>query len=397
MSSKKKATIHGQSATFHLTAYGDTLAYLSVVLDAHADPQKAASEAYEKVAELLADRQMDVLHERIFGSLASHDAVQAGRREALGDHPAATGPVTYLQGPPLWGEGLAGINLMAVRSQTPGGLRTIADEAGVPAGRAWEHVGTTFLFLQSMHGRVADNGVDNSREAQADRMFLQADALLRSQQTDYRSVARTWIYLSKILDWYGEFNGVRSHRYGQFGLMPDPAKTGGNHLLLPASTGIEADGSHGAEATMDVLAAVVGDGSPVEIHQMTNARQKDAFQYGSAFSRGAAIRMPGATVISISGTAAIDEAGVSLFPGDFHAQMHRTLDTIEALIAQEGAALSDLCDMSLFVKNARDAETFGKVLAERGLEDIPGVPVVADVCRDDLLFEADGTALVVPS
>ncbi len=128
---------------------------------------------------------------------------------------------------------------------------------------------------------------------------------------------------------------------------------------------------------------------------MTNPRQKDAFAYGSAFSRGAAVRMPGATWISFSGTAAIDEAGVSCHPGDFRAQMHMTLDVVEALIAQEGATLADICNATLFLKHAGSAAECRRVLRERGLEGLPGVPVVADVCRDDLLFEMDGTAAVV--
>lgn len=42
---------------------------------------------------------------------------------------------------------------------------------------------------------------------------------------------------------------------------------------------------------------------------MTNARQKDAFECGSAFSRGAWIREPDMTQVQVSGTAAIVEQG----------------------------------------------------------------------------------------
>jgi len=395
MSSRTKTTSRNGTACLHVTALDDDLAYITAVPAAHDDPQQAAAAVYGKVAEFLADLRMEIVHERVFGSLVSHERVLAGRRIALlaGGVSAET-PASYLQGRPFWGEGLAGVNLMAVGATSPKAVWTIADKSGVPSGRAWRRHGATFLFLQSMHGRVEGNGADNSRDAQADRMFLRADELLRSQKTSYQNVTRTWIYLSKILDWYNDFNSVRSRRYAALGLMPEPEEAGGNHLLLPASTGIEGYGPAGAAAAMDVLATVLEPDSPIEIHQMTNRKQKDAFRYGSAFSRGAAIRMPQATWISISGTAAIDEDGVSLLPGDFRGQMNQTLDTIEALIAQEGATLADLCDVSLFVKRPEDAAACGEVLAERGLQDLPGVPVIADVCRDDLLFEADGAAVV---
>jgi enamine deaminase RidA (YjgF/YER057c/UK114 family) len=179
--------------------------------------------------------------------------------------------------------------------------------------------------------------------------------------------------------------------------MPGRESTNGNPILLPASTGIEGDGLDAAAATMDLLATVLEPDSDIEIHQMTNEKQKDAFRYGSAFSRGAAIRMPRATWISISGTASIDEAGVTVFPGDFRAQMNKTLDAIEALIAQEGATLEHICDATIFIKRPQDVEAYHEVMAERGLADIAGVPMVADVCREDLLFEMDGAAVVPKS
>ena len=391
----RKASYRNGAATLYFTPVCDGQAFITAVLDESPDCARAAADVYEKVADLLVADGLEIVHERMFGSLASHEAAEAARRSVLAGRgiPAET-PVTYLQGRPLWGEGLAGVNLLAVRAGDPQAVWTIRDEAGRPRGRGWRRQGATFLMLQNLHGRIEQAEADNSRTAQAGRMFDQADALLRGQKTDYRIVTRTWLYLSRILEWYGDLNTVRSAKYDGFGLMPKPDRPGGEHILLPASTGIEGDAHTGAAATLDLLATVLEPGSPIEIHQMTNPRQKDAFRYGSAFSRGAAIRMPEVTWISISGTAAIDEAGVSLLPGDFRGQMNKTLDIIEALIAQEGAGLEHLCDTSAFVKRVEDVDAFHEVAAERGLSDLAGIRVIADVCRDDLLFEMDGAAVV---
>ena len=35
-----------------------------------------------------------------------------------------------------------------------------------------------------------------------------------------------------------------------------------------------------------------------------------------------------------------------------------------------------------------------ETIEEMGLKDIPAVSIVADVCRDDLLFEIDATVLI---
>ncbi len=371
------------AATLHSVALGTDAAYFTLVAGGAAPAARAATAAYRQLADALAREGLEIVHERIFCSLDVCERVLAGRAVAMED--VGRAPVTCIQGRPAWGSGFSGASIMAAR----GPVELLRDERGRPFGRSWRVDGAKFTLLQSLHGRADDPDADNSPPAQATRMFDLAEGALRRLGTDYHSVARTWLYVSDILSWYGDLNKSRSACYRRFGLMP---AQGNGRILLPASTGIEGDTPSGAAVTMDLLAAGLEPGSSVEIHQMTNPRQKDAFAYGSAFSRGAAVRAPGGTWISFSGTAAIDEAGVSCHPGDFRAQMHMTLDVVEALIGQEGASLSDICNATLFLKEARFAAECRQVLRERGLEGLPGVPVVADVCRDDLLFEMDGTA-----
>jgi len=88
---------------------------------------------------------------------------------------------------------------------------------------------------------------------------------------------------------------------------------------------------------------------------LSNPGQQDAFQYGSAFSRGALIRQPDISLIQVSGTAAIDAKGRSLYPGDVRAQIDCTFDKIAALIGQEGADLTDIAAACVFIKRPEDA------------------------------------------
>ena len=133
-----------------------------------------------------------------------------------------------------------------------------------------------------------------------------------------------------ILAWYPEFNEVRNEAYGRFGLMPS---AGDDRLLLPASTGIGGQSPRGAAAVMDLLAVTGPQASGSGVKQLSNGRQCDAFRYGSAFSRGACVPRPGCSVIYVSGTAAIDEHGRSLHPGDVAGQIAATLEKVEALLA----------------------------------------------------------------
>jgi enamine deaminase RidA (YjgF/YER057c/UK114 family) len=130
------------------------------------------------------------------------------------------------------------------------------------------------------------------------------------------------------------------------------------------------------------------------VRKLTNRKQLDAFRYGAAFSRGAVIEDDGVTLIQVSGTAAIDEHGVSLHHGDIRSQITCTFDKIESLLGQEGAGLADICAATVFVKRPQYAEEFWEIAADRDLAEFPAVCVVADVCREELLFEIGAEVIV---
>jgi enamine deaminase RidA (YjgF/YER057c/UK114 family) len=145
---------------------------------------------------------------------------------------------------------------------------------------------------------------------------------------------------------------------------------------------------------MDLFAIAGEAGSRPVIKQLTNTAQLDAFRYGSAFSRGAVIQEPDVSLIEVSGTASIDRSGKSQFVGEIRGQINCTFDRIETLIAQEGAGLKDITAATVFVKRPEYAEIFREMARERGLEEFPAVCLVADVCREELLFEIDAEAVV---
>jgi enamine deaminase RidA (YjgF/YER057c/UK114 family) len=341
-----------------------------------------ATQVYNDIADEIQETGRAIVHERVFGSLSVEQAVMTARQKAFQSRgvPSDT-PVTYIQGGPPWGEGFAGVLLRMV-SQVGGPCTILA--SGNLAGRKWRVGELSFIILQNVHARDPKM----SRPLQARHMIEQAEALLRQESASYSDVVRTWFYLSHILDWYGEFNEARNARYTEMGLMPH---RGIGRLLLPASTGIRGEMSQGSAGVLDLLALVGPEGSKPRVRQLTNVGQEDAFRYGSAFSRGALICGPDVSMIEVSGTAAIDEHGETVHSGKPRAQIECTLDKIASLLEPEGARLEDIASATVFVKRAEDISVYQDVVKQRGL-DIPAVSVVADVCRDDLLFEMDGVA-----
>ena len=384
-----------RTATIYVAEVGEDQDHITAsVRDQDADVRRAARDIYHEVARVLKADGMHTVHERVFGSLDSRDEILAVRDEVLRESGVAPErPITFIQGRPLWGRGLAGVQIHAIRPpESDDQVAAVVDEGGAVCGHWWTRHHTRFLLLQNIHGLGQTPAGVNGRPWQAERMFDRARAILQRYGVQYGHVVRTWIYLSNILSWYGPFNKARNAKYAEFGLMDDgPTARQG----LPASTGIEGDNPLGAACVMDVF-AVVPD-APLEVEPLSNLKQNEAYAYGSAFSRGMCVREPDVTHIMVSGTAAIDEQGRSLHVGDPAGQVRRTIDNVQALIAQRNARLQDICEATVFLKRAEDAAAYRQVLAEYDLLDMPAVVVKADVCRDELLFELDALVEFGPS
>lgn len=240
-----------------------------------------------------------------------------------------------------------------------------------------------------------ESTIDNDREEQTIRMLDRANRLLLSQGATYRNVVRTWIYLSDILDWYGKFNRVRNTKYEEFNLIPIKSNSiETEQIYLPASTGIEGDNPFGAAVIMDVLAMIQEPDSQIEIVQNTGCKQRSPYRYGSAFSRSIIIREPDNSQLHVSGTASIDEQGKTLFPGNPRAQIQQTFDIVNALIKRENASLRDICHATVFLKKRDDIPIYRDVVQSYGLHEMPAICMIADICRDDLLFELDAIVAV---
>ncbi len=386
---------------------GEGQAYIVASLLSPADAVESASELYARIADELAARRLEIVHERVFGNLEAEQTVKNVRKIIFHKYgiPCDT-PVTYVQGDPPWGEGLAGVIIRAVASgENRNHVRTINDN-DIPVGRVWRRKGSRFLILQNIQGIRDDSSLLNTKPLQTQRMIEHANRILCEHGASYKDVFRTWIYLSHINEWYREFNHARNYTYDRLGITP----SSDDSCLLPASTGIEGRSRSGAACTMDLIALISppltgGDQGEGEIQsaysdslsskskpfikRLSNPHQIEAFHYYSAFSRGVLINESDISSIQVSGTAAIDEHGASLYPGDVRRQIACTLEKIGALIGQEGADLNDICAATVFVKRPEYAAIFREIARDRGLEDLPAVCVVADICREELLFEID--------
>ncbi len=140
--------------------------------------------------------------------------------------------------------------------------------------------------------------------------------------------------------------------------------------------------------------------APVVKRAMTNHKTlNEAYDYGSAFSRGMRIDLNGLTILLISGTASIDEAGRTVHVGNFRAQLQRTYENITQLLAAEGATWHDIVRTTCYLRDIeRDYEAFNQertaFFKSQGLDPLPAsTGIQAILCRPDLLIEIEAIAM----
>ncbi|MHC4597895.1 MAG: RidA family protein [Planctomycetota bacterium] len=345
-------------------------------------PLQAAGAVFADAADAVVRGGIQPIQEKIYGRVDSRDDVLSTRREAYlsaGLDPAGL-PATFHQGKSADTEAFRGVQVWGVIPKDPEITVTT-----VPEGRYWKGEDFRILHVPGVHGLEEDGGLAEGATAQAHRMFLNAEAAIARHGYTFRQVSRTWIYLKRLLDWYGDFNGVRNAFFAERGVGRDSDRS------FPASTGIQGT-SDGEECSIDVL-ATEGPGV-VSIPLRNSSRQGSAADYGSSFSRAMSVQVGGLDLVFVSGTASIDPSGATIHVGDPEAQILETLKCIADLLESRDAGLADISLATVFGKTPEILHAYPRVVREGGLPDFPAVPVVADVCRDELLVEIEALAVV---
>jgi enamine deaminase RidA (YjgF/YER057c/UK114 family) len=366
------------------TAGGEgDLTFISWVPDG---PDSSLGDVYEQIGRILEERQSVLLADRVYGELQSASQALEARRGAMDRIDRGGVAPTYVDGSPCEGTGLAGLHAIAVQPATPEDVRLI-EARGHVLGRLVRGRDAEYLALSDV-GRPTSARPSASPQEETAHVLETARQVLEGTGWTYRDVRRTWFYLRDILDWYREFNGVRNEFFEAVGLRS------ADDSVIPASTGIEGRNVRGNWCTLDLLAMRPLEGRTFGVRRLTHSKQSEAPEYGSAFPRGLEVALESCRLVFVSGTASIGCDGASLHRGDFGRQMEQTLESVAAVLAAAGAGLGHLCQSTLFIKRVEDAARLEGAGWPAGLSDVPTVRTRANVCREELLFELDGTAVV---
>ncbi|MEI6107091.1 MAG: RidA family protein, partial [Opitutae bacterium] len=191
-----------------------------------------ADDAIGQVAAVLAQHEIQPIQEKFYGRREVREDVLRHRREAYARYGLdAEVPVTWIEGTPLGGSDFAGLQIWGVASHAGEACVRTVENPVTGRGRVWQGRDFEMLHLPAVRGTLPGGMLPAGPTAQAQQMFTNVEMGLKAHGMAYTDVARTWIYVSRLLEWYGELNRVRNAIYVPAGL----GARGG--VAFPASTG----------------------------------------------------------------------------------------------------------------------------------------------------------------
>ena len=347
---------------------------------------------YRCLPRLLGQSGADVSHvvlERVFFEDFARDMntfqqVRAEAYHAAGVPEDELPATTHIQQPPCRRTQKLEMQIYAVVPKEPGSvaIRTLRDKATGTTAKLLDIAGCQHLYIADINGVSGDASHPVTFRQQSDRMFQKCADLLAQHGVRFPHVLRTWCYLFDIDNNYAEFNLSRNAFFQREGVRRLPASTGIEARLWPLE----------AQCSMDLYALLNPEKATIEL--MHTPTLNEAAEYGSSFARGMKVDLPDKTMLFISGTASIDERGVTVHRGDTRKQMERMLLNIRELLHAQGATFANLTQAASFLKRAEYLELYELVLEEWGISKLPNTFVEAGVCRPELLCEMEAIAVI---
>ena len=364
---------------------GATELYICATPDsARGDPAETA-QMFQAVADAVIANGARPCRERVF---VPEGQLQAYRDASAGAFPDKAAPADdwLLAGGP---GAIGGVQVHAVRGAKD--WRPLFGKAGDLGGWTFAVDGQRWAVTRGILAPAAGDAAVQARAA-----FEAGEELLRQAGMDLTCVARTWLFMDDILAWYGDFNRMRNDLFISRGLLRRRDESGGDTSRVPASTGIGVTPARAGRVSLEMFATSGGsngdgNGNGGVKRYSAAGKQRSAYEYGSAFARASESHTPAGRTVFVSGTAAIDESGATCYVGDTKGQIRMTLECVLAVLRSAACAPKDVVQAIAYCKTPEVAQAFAAGWQNELAW--PWVVVIGDVCRDDLLFEVEVTAV----
>nr|WP_319393875.1 Rid family hydrolase [uncultured Desulfobacter sp.] len=286
--------------------------------------------------------------------------------------------LSVVQQPPLTGQKVAAwVYLVKCSDAGIGKKQFNGVDATVLSRNGYAHCWTA--------GLMNTNGAHGSYE-QTDTVFKSYQTLLEKDGMSLQSnCIRTWLFVKDVDFNYQGVVDARRKYFETLGMTPE------THYI--ASTGIE--GRYADPGTSVLMDAYSISGlHPGQIrHLKAPDMLNPTHEYGVTFERGTSVDYGDRRHIFISGTASIDRYGQVVHKGNVAKQTRRTLDNIQALLAEAGADMAHVRHLIVYLRDVSDRTVVDTFFREH-YPDIPRIIVLAPVCRPEWLIEMECMAVM---
>ena len=157
--------------------------------------EESMPEVFGRVADEMERRDARIAFQYLFGGRQFHPKAVSAIKNL-------DWPLTLLHGDACCGSAITGTQFIALSGAA---LNPVMD-GGRMVGNWYDTEDARYCLL----GDIRADNLSLSREEQARAVFEKMEALLRQANMEFTDIARTWIYLNDLLEWYDEFNVVRS-------------------------------------------------------------------------------------------------------------------------------------------------------------------------------------------
>jgi len=354
--------------------------YISASPKKNAPRQKQAWAVFSSIRDILRSKNARILCERLFAPENVTEEVLRVRSQAYGDLDDGVTPSLLVGNRAMTGP-IAAVQVHAISGDSRPEVFHVGKGL---SGRILRVPGCTYLTLSGVSAPQFDKATEQARA-----MMEKAESALRRFEGDFSSVARTWMWLGRILSWYGQFNRVRRNFFTERKLIGKASRQ-----LMPASTGIGLRPTDGSKCAMDLI-AILEPRKSIQYFQAAG-KQQCALEYGSAFARASRAITPAGQTIFVSGTASIDASGATTNIGDASdigdasAQISTTIENVRAVLEDAHVGDEDVVQVVAYCKTTEVQKIFNDF---KGAFAWPWVTVICDICRPELLFEVEATAM----
>jgi enamine deaminase RidA (YjgF/YER057c/UK114 family) len=321
-------------------------------------------EVFDHVAAEMAERNAKIAFQYLFGGRKFYP-------KAVSAIEKLDWPLTLLHGDACSGATITGTQFIALSGAE---LNPVMD-GDRKVGNWYDTDDARYCLL----GDIRADDLSLGREEQARCVFEKMESLLKQADMEFTDIARTWIYLNNLLEWYDEFNAVRTQFFKERGTF---------EKMVPASTGIGA-GSAAGEEMVCALLAIKPKHDGVKIFAVPSPLQCPALDYKSSFARAVEIDQPGSRLLTISGTASIEPGGKTVHLDDCKKQIELTMEVVHEILKSRDMDWEDTSRAIAYFKDISEAPLLEQYCVEHNLPELPVAISHADVCRHDLLFEIE--------